>query len=65
MNCCLRWAGMVVHCADGLYCVSALRVDFSVCSAGREKVTGSVGLDDIAVADAAILLALSRFVCVR
>jgi len=51
---------MVFHCGERLYCVSWLRVDLSMWSAGREKVTRN-----IAWAEAAILLALSRFDRVR
>jgi len=65
VNCWFRWDEMVVHCANGLYCVSLLRVHLSVWFVGREKVTRDDGLVEAALAEAAILLALSRFVRVR
>jgi len=55
----LEWE--LFHCAERLCCISRLRVDLSMWwSAGREKVTRNA-----AWAEAAILLALSRFVRVR
>jgi hypothetical protein len=60
MNCFLRWLGTLFHCANRLYCVSQLSVDLSMWFAGSEKVTCSDEFEE-----AAILLALSRFDCVR
>ena len=60
MNCFLRWLGTLFHCANRLHCVSQLSVDLSMWFAGSEKVNCSDEFEE-----AAILLALSRFDCVR